>query len=191
MVHVKYNDSSSIISLIASPQKLAGLMLTSGIISVYSNAKIAQFLKKTSTAQARLYTRIIGGPSAIAIPFVAGLAYFKLLQSIHKYLERRADIEGLNAAKCYRCSTEMLRYRKGPDNGPDEDGYLQFDEINRIVIKQMQAGLVCDFHNPKIQKQFRNMAIIFEDMKTKCKAEQLRQQPWFKRMLSSLRGSNA
>jgi len=68
----------------------------------------------------------------------------------HKFIERRADIEGFYASGCHVCVKDMALRRKKlfeEQNHPfKNNGYLFYDELEKIAQELEKEAKICEYH---------------------------------------------
>jgi len=134
-VHKKYNDLSSFTIL------RSGAFFSS-IICIYS---LLKRIDKFSSQAWLTQCGITYGLSLIP-------SYF-MLSKFQKFIERRADIEGAYASGCHVCVKQLALSRKWlfeeVYNPIKYNGYLGYDELEKIVQELEQQSKLCDHHKNK------------------------------------------
>ena len=134
-IHNKYNDLST--------DSVLGLITFVGTsVFAYKAVKLLKLLENRPTLC--LAASIIGC-------FASGFVSLKF----HKYIERRADIEGHYATQCYVCVKESSDQRKKSfeqDNNPlKNNGYLWSADLEKISQDLKNENNICLFHHGKTE----------------------------------------
>lgn len=85
------------------------------------------------------------------ITFLSGqIAIFLTCLKFQKFTERRADIEGCYASGCYICVRNLALARKRlfeeEYNPLKNNGYLFYDELEKIAQELEQEAKICEYH---------------------------------------------
>lgn len=130
-IHKKYNDMS--FDNIIEWQMLFG--------AGYTTHKLLQIIKPRITPN--FIHGILVITSAFSASYKASLAY-------HRYMERRADVEGCYATQCATCVQEAATHRRKrfeEENHPFKDnGYLQGYEMEIIAQDLRKECKLCEYH---------------------------------------------